>query len=164
MNKIESLYRVRRRLLVSAFVCSCFLFLVLCFPWPYRSPAFAHAFPWRHFKNPVVFIFEMAGILAALLLLFLLTRFVLLRAVALKEPALRQAVDDERIKMGWLSAYRIALYVMAGIHLAYLSPVSEGFFYNIGFPHAAWVSSSLGLMVLFGAAFFFTRELKNGQA
>ncbi len=159
MSKIEKIYRDRRHLLICAFVCSCFLFWTFCFPKPMGS--FNKAFPWRYFPNPISALFTAAGALAALLLLFLFTRYVFFRASTRKDPGLRQAVDDERIRTGWLRAFRAALFVMVGVHLFYL--FLESRIYEWGLAHAAWVSSTTGLMTFFGAALFHTREAKNEE-
>jgi hypothetical protein len=158
MTRIERIYRMRRNLLICAFVCSCLLFIILCFPKPFDS--FAKAYPWRYFSNPFLLVLQVVGILAATLLVFLLGRFIVYRTSTRKDPDLREAVDDERIRAGWLRAYGAAFYVMAGIHLVYL--FIEGPLFQIGLPAAAWTSSSAGLMVLFSAAVFYTREVRHG--
>jgi hypothetical protein len=157
MGKIERIYRGRRLLLICAFVCSCFLFWTFCFPKPFN--ALNKSLPWRFFSDPFLAVFTAAGVLAALLLLFLFTRYVLFRASTRKDPGLRRAVDDERIRTGWLRAFRAAFFVMVGVHLFYLFLESRMF--EWGLPHAAWVSSTTGLMTFFGAALFHTREAKN---
>ena len=158
MTRIERIYRMRRNLLICAFVCSCFLFVVMCFPKPFNS--FPKAYPWRHFSNPFLFILQVVGVLAAVMLVFLLARFIVYRTSTRKDLILREAVDDERIRAGWLRAYRAAFYVMAGIHLAYL--FIESSLFQIGLPAAAWMSLSAGSMVLFSAAVFYTKEVRHG--
>jgi hypothetical protein len=157
MGKIEKTYRDRRLLLSCAFVCSCSLFWLFCFPKPPSS--LSGSFPWRYFRHPLSALFMAAGALAALLLLFLFTRHVLFLASTRRDPGLRRAVDDERIRTGWLMAFRASFYVMVAVHAVYL--FLEGRLYGWGLPHAAWVSSTTALMTLFGAALFYTREAKN---
>jgi uncharacterized membrane protein YjgN (DUF898 family) len=159
MNQIERIYRMRRSLLVCALVCSGVLFLVLCFPKPFGS---LEAYPWRLFDNPLKLLLEIAAALAVLLLLFLFVRYIAYRASTLENPVLREAVDDERIRVHWLRAYRAAFFVMAAIHLVYL--FAEGLMYEAGFPHAAWASSSAGLTAFFGSALYYTREAKNERS
>jgi len=161
MNKIEKIYRMRRSVLICAFVCSFFLFGVFCFLVPFWS-LLSERHPLDHPANFLVTIFLIAGVLTVLLLLILMTRYFLFRASTLKDPDLRRAVDDERIRMNWLRAYRAAFLTMAGIHLIYL--FSESFIYDLVLPHAAWFSSSAGLLTFFGAAIFYTREAKNERA
>jgi MFS family permease len=164
MNKIEKIYRMRRGILIWAFVCSFLIFGVLCFPVPFWLLLSGRPI-WDHPINFLKTIFLIAGVLAVLLLLILMTRYFLFRASTLKEPALREAVDDERIRTNWLRAYRAAFLVMAGIHVIYL--FSEYFNLNLGLlglPNASWVSSSAGLSTFFGTAIFYTREAKNERA
>ena len=161
MNRIEKIYRMRRNLLICAFICSFFLFFIMCFPKPFLS--FPRSYPWRYLsKLHILFIFKTSLALTVVLLIFLLARYVLYKLSTLKDPVIRNAVDDERIRLYWLRAYRAAFFVMVGIHIIYL--FSEGLMYGIGFPHAAWVSSTTGLMTFFGTALFYTREFKNEQS
>jgi hypothetical protein len=161
MNKIEKIYRMRRSVLICAFICSLLLFGVFCIPLPFSSLLSGRP-PWVLPVNFYSMILPIAGVLMVLLLLILMARYFLFRTSTLKDPALREAVDDERIRTNWLRAYRSAFIIMAGIHLIYL--LSESFMYGLGLPHAAWFSSSAGLSTFFGAAIFYTREAKNERA
>jgi hypothetical protein len=156
MNKIEKIYRMRRNVLIIAFVCSILLFCWYSLPGPLSRGKPGHFFD----RLPVSF-FAISGIIAALLLLILITRYLLFKASTLKDPALRGAVDDERIRQNWLKAYRTAFYTMVGIHVAYLFLVYQ--FYELGLPHVGWFSATAGLMTFFGTALYYTREVKNEQ-
>ncbi len=157
MNKIEKIYRMRRNVLIIAFVCS-----ILLFFWYSLPGLLSRGRPWHFFDSLPVSFFAISGIMAALLLLILITRYLLFKASTQKDPALRPAVDDERVRQSWLKAYRTAFYTMVGIHVAYLFLVYK--FFELGLPHAAWFSSTTGLMAFFGAALFYTREVKNEQS
>ncbi len=152
MNKIEKIYRRRKQLLICALVCSFILFLALSF-WPSLLIHLRLSGDW------VLGTLKISGVLAIVLLLFLFTRYVLFRAATLKDPALRKAVDDERIRRSWLKAYRAAFFVMVGIHVLFLLPFIGPAIMGIGIPQAPWVSSTTGLMTLFGAAVLFSREM-----
>jgi hypothetical protein len=156
MNKIEKIYRMRRNVLVVAFICSVLLFCVFCLPGLLSGGGFGHVV-----KRLSIPVFKISGILATLLLLILLIRYFLFRASTLKDPSLRRAVDDERVRQNLLKAYRTAFFIMVGIHLAYF--FLETHFYDLGLPHVGWVSSTTGLMTFFGTALFYTREVKNEQ-
>lgn len=157
MNKVEKIYRMRRNVLVVAFVCSILLFL-----WFNLPGLLSRGKPWHFFDRLPVPFFPTSGTIAALLLLILIVRYLLFKASTLKDPALRPAVDDERVRQNWLKAYRTAFYTMVGIHVAYLFLVYK--FFELGLPHAAWFSSTTGLMTFFGAALYYTREVKNEQS
>ncbi len=157
MSKIEKIYRMRRGLLVTAFIFSCLIFLVMCL---FNLLLPLHrALVWGATNERILFIFEMAALLAFLLMAVLFVRFVLFRAATLRNQELREAVDDERIKLNWLRAYRITFFAMSGVHLVYL--FLEAPLFHAGLPHAAWVSSTLGLMTFFGTALYLTREAKR---
>jgi len=161
MNKIERIYRMRRSVLICAFICSLFLFGMLCIPLPFLSLLSGRP-PWNLPGNYYMAIYVITGVLSVVLLLILMTRYFLFRASTLKDPDMRRAVDDERIRINWLRAYRAAFLTMAGIHVIFL--FFESHLYGLGLPHAAWFSSSAGLWTYFGAAIFYTRESKNERA
>lgn len=156
MNRIEKIYRMRRNVLIVAFVCSILLFLWFSLP-----GLLSRGKPWHFFDRLPVPFFPISGIIAALLLLILITRYLLFKASTLKDPALRPAVDDERVRQNWLKAYRTAFFTMVGIHVAYLFLVYQ--FYELGLPHVGWFSATTGLMTFFGTALYYTREVKNEQ-
>lgn len=150
MSSIEKIYQMRRNLLVYSFLCSLVLFVLFGYPkslWPVTN-----RFPGKPF-------FEIAGAIFFLLLLILLARYVSFRTSTLKDPALRKAVDDERIRLQWLRAYRAAFYVIVGIHLLYIFLANQLF--EMGFPHVAWLSFTAGVSTFFGAAIFYTREIRS---
>jgi len=150
MSKIEKIYRMRRNLLVYSFLCSLVLFVLFGYPktfWP-----LIYRFPGKPF-------FEIAGAIFFVLLLILFARYISFRTSTLKDPALRKAVDDERIRLQWLRAYRAAFYVIIGIHLLYV--FLENQFFEIGLPHVAWLSFTAGVSTFFGAAIYYTREIRS---
>jgi hypothetical protein len=156
MNKIEQIYRMRRNVLVVAFVCS-----ILLFCWYSLPGLLSRGEPWHFFDRLPVPFLVISGTMAALLLLILITRYLLFKASTLKDPALRPAVDDERIRQNWLKAYRTAFFTMVVIHTAYLFFFTQ--FITLGLPHQGWFSLTTGPMTFFGAALFYTREVKNEQ-
>ncbi len=157
MNRIEKIYRMRRNVLIVAFV-----FSILLFCWYTLPGLLSKGKPWHFFGRSPFPFFEISGSMAALLLLILITRYLLFKASTLKDPTLRPAVDDERVRQSWLKAYRAAFYTMVGIHVAYLFLISQIF--DLGLPHAAWFSSTSGLMTFFGSALYYTREVKDEQS
>jgi len=156
MNKTEKIYRMRRNVLIVAFVCSILLFCLFSLP-----GLLAGGEAWHFIQRLPFPFFTTVGVMAALLLLILLTRYLLFKASTLKDPALRPAVDDERVRQNWLKAYRTAFYTMVGIHVAFLFLVYQ--FYELGLPHVGWFSATAGLMTFFGTALYCTREVKNEQ-
>ncbi len=158
MNRVEKIYRMRRSVLVVAFVCSIFLFCWYNLPGLLLKGGVLGLLKFSD-RLPVSF-FAIAGLMTALLLAILFVRYLLFRASTFKDPLLRRAVDDERVRQNWLKAYRSAFLILVGIHLTYLF-LGMGLIFELGFSHVAWFSLTSGLMALFGAALFHTREVKN---
>jgi hypothetical protein len=97
------------------------------------------------------------GLTSLLLFLGLLARYLHLRIYFKKNPSLIQAVEDERIRISWLKAYRLAFYLMIVIHGAYVLRLFESGLKH-PFPLVEWTSLAVGLPALFGAALYFSRE------
>lgn len=151
MGKIERIYRVRRGLLFAVFICSLLLLGVFCFPLQIASMATGK--PILHLgESAFRGVFLAAAALLGVILILLLARRLLFRMATRKEPALRFAVDDERVRTGWMRSYRAAVFAIIGIHLIDYAPLM------ILGVHPVWLSLSAGLAVLFGAAIFHTRE------
>ncbi len=161
MGKIEKIYRMRRGVLFAAFVCSLFLFGTFCLFVPVAS-LFSGGSTLSLGVDLVRKIFLFAGIFFALLLLILFVRFLVFRAATRKNPALRAAVDDERIRTNWLRSYRAAALTIIGINGVNL--FAESLLMEIGLPNVVWLSASISLAVLFGAAILYSREEKNERA
>jgi hypothetical protein len=151
MTQIEKIYRMRRNVLILAFVCSALLFALFVPPLPLKS------YQYQILKMGV-------AILSGILLLIFFVRFMLFKQSTRKDPSLLDAVDDERVKTSWLRAYRTAFYVIVGVHIVWrlIEPLFPGLLFKLGFPSAPWFATSAGLMTLFGMALYFTREVKNG--
>ena len=153
MNKIERIYRMRRALLIWCFACSVFLFVFLCYP----KPPFSKTFPWSYFSDPIRVIFEVGGAILLVLFLLLLVRYVLFRASTLRDPALRRAVDDERIRLHWLRAYRLAFFSLLLIQLASKVPIVI-MKWPLDPPFQSHFSISAAAMTYLGAFLYYSRE------
>jgi len=151
MGKIERIYRMRRGFLFAVFICSLLFLGAFCFPLQIAS--WVAGKPMMNLGESVFRrVFLVGAALLGVILLLLLLRYLLFRIATRKEPVLRSAVDDERVRTGWMHSYRAAVLTIIGIHLVDYAP-----FMILGV-HPVWLSLSAGLAVLFGAAIFHTRE------
>ena len=95
-------------------------------------------------------------------------------------PSLYDAVNDDRIKLGWLKAYRLAFIVafITSIFWWYFHEVYAHWFMSSKgserealefmlrfirrFPNGPFLVLYIAVLVLFGSHLFFSREEKNG--
>ena len=152
MGKIENVYRTRRRVLYGAFFFSILSSLFIL------SPYF---FSWlmndiNNKQSARISFFWIGGTITFLIFLSLIIRYFHLRISMMKNTSLIQAVDDERIRISWLKAFRFTFYLMVSIQCIQLSHLID-----IGYPLIQWLVMALGLPALFGAALYFSREGKH---
>ena len=154
MAKIEKIYRTRRRVLIGVFVCSVMLFIFAAIP---TIVSFTFPDIWQNWHYWAKHVITAWGLTSLLLFLGLLARYLHLRIYLKKNPSLIQAVEDERIRISWLKAYRLAFYLMMAIYCAYYLRLFESGLKH-PFPNSAWTILAVGLPALFGAALYFSRE------
>jgi len=61
-----------------------------------------------------------AVMISALLVLFFLLRYWRYKWTLRRNPALRSALDDERVSLSWLKAYRFAFFTLVAFHVLFL--------------------------------------------
>lgn len=153
MNKIEKLSRMRRNTLISVFVGSAIIFVL------YLIPA---VFSWFHFQTKFALekpILLGSGILGIFILLIFMIRFWLYKKSLKKDPSLRTAVNDERVKINWLKAYRIAFFVVVFIHIFWKALEMIWFMWSI--PHPTWIIIPASVMFLVGSFLYYNKETKD---
>jgi hypothetical protein len=67
---------------------------------------------------------------SALIVLFFLLKYWRYKWTLRKDPALRSAVDDERVSLSWLKAYRWAFFAVVALHVLFLL---NGSFFQVAF-------------------------------
>jgi fumarate reductase subunit C len=154
MGNIEKIYRTRRRVLVGAFIFSAIFFILSMMP-TIVSFFFPDIMKIRyHWIN---YILNFGKLIVLLLILGLIARYLHLRIYFKKKPSFIQTVEDERIRISWLKAYRFAFYLIIGVHCANVFGLFE-----FGLKHTSplreWISLAVCLPALFGAALYFSRE------
>lgn len=114
-----------------------------------------------------------AGILWLLSLIIFGTIYWRYRKKLKKDPLLHEAVNDERVKLSWLKAYRFAffvtfiisilwkLYEMTIINPEHLSLVRR-FTKLAHLPNGPFLILYIAVISLVGAFLFFSREVTNG--
>jgi hypothetical protein len=82
------------------------------------------------------------------------------RRSAKKDPSLRIALKDERVKLSWLRAYRMAFFVLLGIQIASKVPIMIwGWLWDV--PYQSAFSLSTAIAVATGAFLFYGRETRH---
>jgi hypothetical protein len=115
-NLVEKIDRMRKNLLWGVLLGTLLSFVFLIYP------VFSLLF---HYDRRVITfmkyrLFEGALVLWLLTILVFGIRFCSYKLKLKKNPALQIAVNDERIKMNWLKAYRFSFMIAVGITMIYL--------------------------------------------
>jgi hypothetical protein len=156
MVKIEKIYTVRRRVLYGVFICSIIYFILFMVP-PFLSARSPKLLDSNLFWIKLTYAW---GIAMLLICFGLLVRYLHLRTYLKKNPSLRQAVDDERIRISWLKAFRFAFYLMLVIHSLWIFGF-HGHSLKTQWPNVQWLSIAFIFPGLFGASLFFSRERRH---
>ena len=162
MNQIERMNRLRRNLLngilwasgIWAGILVIWIGIVfnrLVTPAPAVNKVILLSLQWIVFASAVV-------------VLFFLLKFWAHKWKFRKEPALRSAIDDERVRLCWLKAYRFAFFVVIGFHslLLFNQAIGSLVFRSRGIilPQFAEIPLTLLLAVLscLGSFLHYSRE------
>ena len=82
-----------------------------------------------------------------------------------RDPVLRSAVNDERIKLNWLKAYRLGFFVICGIAVVWKWSESsfsyEQMFRRLRLPDGPWLIFFGALISLLGAFLAYDRESRD---
>lgn len=151
--KIEKMNRMRRNILLGVLFGT-----IIVFSW-FLVPSFFGIFRFRNFHFYALLLW---------ILIFLIfgARYILYRKKLLKEPSLRAAVNDERIRLNWLRAYRFTYFVIIGIvifwHWQGTSWAPDFFYKTIILPHGPWLIVFGAVISLVGSFLCYNRESQNG--
>ena len=113
-----------------------------------------------------LFVFKRALLLWLLTLIIFGVRYLIYRKKLMKAPSLRTAVNDERVKLNWLRAYRFALLIVVGITIFWkwyeTSFFPEILRWKMMLPHGPWLIVFGAVISLIGSFLYYNREVKNG--
>lgn len=157
-GEIEKMNRMRKNILRSALIGSIIAFGL--FMYPTFFSIFANAtYRWSNRY------FEGALVLWLCVLLIFITRYLLYKKKLRKDPSLQAGVNDERIKLNWLRAYRFAFYMLIIItvvwkiiEITFVNPLLK---MRLVLPHIPWLILFGSVISLVGAFLYYNREAKD---
>lgn len=152
-SKIEKMNRMRRNILIGVLLGTVIIF--------------------GYFILPVLFVrlrFRETGARVVVLLWFMTllifgVRYLLYKKRLNKDHLLRDAVNDERVKLNWLRAYRFAFLVMVSITIFWkwyeTSIFPELWRGKILLPHGPWLIWFGSVIAIVGSFLYYNREAKE---
>jgi len=158
MNRIEKLTRMRRNILWGVLAGTGVAAILLLFPIIVRSarylwwPAGRNSFP----------IYYWAFAIWLLTLLVFVVLYLLYKRKLRQDPALRIAVDDERVRIDWLKAYRFAF--LTTVVVTVLLKAAETVFApalirgSFPLPDKTWFLLTGAVLALVGSFLHYNRE------
>ena len=158
--KIEKMNRMRKNILLGVLIGTVFAFGLLLYPSINRIFHFTHWFRWR---TTVTFLNAGFALWALTLLLFIV-RYWLYRKKLKKDHSLRLAVNDERVNLNWLRAYRLAFIVIVGITIFWDWSETDYFpkvLIKAWFPHGPWLIVFGAVISLLGAFLWYNKGAKS---
>jgi hypothetical protein len=162
MNKIAKLSLMRRNILLGVLAGTGIAFVLLLYPFIVPSGRYL----WWPAQSRMSFPFYYWAF--AIWLLTLVVFIVLYRVYKRKlrkDPALRAAVDDERVKVNWLKAYRFGFCTL--VIITVLMKVAEsalaGAFVrgSFPFPDSTWLLLSGAVLSLVSSFLYYNRETQD---
>lgn len=155
-NKIEKMVRMRRNILLGTLIGT-----VVTFAW-FMLPTFKFVdYRFRRIDTAV----KGALIFWLLTLILFGVRYWLYKKKLKQDSCLRAAVNDERVKLNWLRAYRFSFYVVIVISVAWKA-YDAAFSYkillkNLHLPDLPWLTLFGALISLVGSFLYYNREAQN---
>ncbi len=152
--KIEKMNKMRRNILLGVIIGT-----VITFCW-FMLPTYK--FITIRYRN-VETSLKGTMILWLLTLIIFGLRYLIYRKKLMKVPSLRKAVNDERVKLNWLKAYRFAFLIVIVITIYWkwyetsLFPPVRGMM----LPHPPWFIVFGAVISLVGSFLYYNREAKN---
>jgi hypothetical protein len=159
-SKIEKMNRMRRNILFGVLIGTVLAFCLFMY-FPVNSIfRITHRFTWLETKR----FFDVALIFWLFTILIFITRYVLYKMKLIKDPALLKAVNDERVKLNWLRASRLAFIVVVSIAIFWK-------WYETGLypdawrllPDPPWIIVFGAIISLVGSFLFYNRGGKREE-
>lgn len=160
-HRIEKMNRMRRNILFGVLIGTVLALGLFMYPFINSIFRFTHRFTWSGSKR----FFEVGLILWLLTILIFITRYMLYKMKLKKDLSLRIAVNDERVKLNWLRAYRFGFFIVVSITIfwkLYESSLWPEIGRRIGpLPHGPWLIVSGAVISLVGSFLYYNREAKG---
>jgi hypothetical protein len=152
--KIEKMNKMRRNILIGVLIGTVIAFGLLMLPTFFSQYRFQ------------LFVFKRALLLWLLTLLIFGVRYLIYRKKLMKVPSLQTAVNDERVKLNWLRAYRFAFLIVIVITIFWKWDESSFFpeilRWKMMLPHGPWLIVFGAVISLVGSFLYYNREAKDG--
>lgn len=157
-SKIEKMNRMRRNILFIVIIGSSVAFAAFLYPSVYR---FFHLNERPRFDDSL-FLYSLILWLGAIL--FFSVKYFLYKNTLKKDPTLMEAVNDERVRLNWLKAYRFAFFAVvlfqAVLLLIQFLEALVGPMYLL-MPQL-YLTLFLAILSLAGAFLHYNREANDG--
>jgi hypothetical protein len=160
MNKIDRLSRMRKTILWGVLAGALIAFALLLYPMVSSAG--------RHLRLSVGNIsypyYYLAFLIWLLTLAVFVVVFMLYKKKLRKNPELSLAINDERVKLNWLKAYRFGFYAVIGVVVLWkaaniaLDPYLLG---RVGLPDASWFVLSAGVLSLISSFLYYNRDIED---
>jgi len=162
MNKVERLSRMRRNILLGVLAGTGIASILLIYPFIVPSGRYL----WWPAQTRISFPFYYWAFLVWLLtLVVFIVLYRLYKRKLRKDPALRAAIDDERVRVNWLKAYRFAFCTLVVItvlmklaELALAGALVRGSF---PLPDRTWFLLSGAVLSLVSSFLYYNRESQD---
>ena len=164
-NKIEKMNRMRKNIFCELFIGAVISFIVLYLQAILNNIYIKlrlYKFYWLNRAKAESVFFKMGLLLFLLTLLIFGIRYLFYKWRLFKDPVLRAAVDDERVRMNWLKAFRFAFIVIIGITIFWKWHETSLFpqkLYTL-FPQGALLIPFASIIALTGYFLYHNREKK----
>jgi len=151
--KIEKMNKMRRNILIGVLIGTVLAFGLFMLPTFFSKYRFQ------------LIVFKRALLLWLLTLLIFGVRYLIYRKKLMRAPSLRTAVNDERVKLNWLRAYRFAFLIVIVITI-YWKWFETGYFpvnrWQMRLPHPPWLIVFGAVISLVGSFLYYNQEAKDG--
>jgi len=162
-SKIEKMNRMRKNILIG--------FLVgwgtLCL-WILNPTIISLKFRWQEagpFIRRIQPYLKGLWILGIIILSIYIILFLIYRIKITKDPFVHTAVNDERVRLDWLRAFRFAFYTLIGITIFWkwweTSLVPDVLTKNIWVVHGPWLIWFGSIFALVSSFLYYNREAKG---
>lgn len=152
-SKIEKMNKMRRNILKGMLIGWGILFLWILLPT-------ARLFIRDYKLHSQIFWITGIIILSIYIIVYLIYKWKIM-----KDPSVQTAVNDERVRLDWLRAFRFAFFTLIGITIFWkwweTSLVPEVLHRQIRIIHPPWLIWFVSIFALIGSFLYYNREIKE---
>jgi len=165
-TKIEMLNRMRKNTLLVILVGAVISFALFMFPSFNTLFHFTHGITWA--SGGAMIIFYISKSLLLFSFLVFISRYWLYRNELKKDLSLPVAVNDERIKLCWLRAFRFSFFIV--VFLAIFWKWEESGFYpelwrtKMPLPYPPWLIIYGAFISLVASFLWYSRDVKRRES